>query len=205
MTGSEVETFLAIVERDRAARCNAILRDARERSAALLGEARREARRRVSTAVQDDRARSRQRTEAARAELLTRERQLHQEVATKLLSRGWEQLRTILRVRWQQPDRRARWMAALVADAARLLPHGSWRVQHPELDSAELESLARITTEASDAAPSLELAPEIEVGLCVHAASATLDGTLRGLLADCRRVEGRLLMELAHGGKDAAA
>ncbi len=201
MTGSEVETFLGIVERDRAARCELILRDARERAAALLAEARRDARHRVSTAVADDRARGRRRIEAARAELMTRERQLGQDVATKLLARGWEQLRAALLARWQQPQGRALWVEALLADAARLLPHGSWRIQYPP-GLSELAPLGRTAAEASGAAPELEPDPDIAAGLRVHIAGATLDGTLEGVLADRRRVEGRLLRELsrARGG-----
>lgn len=199
MTAGEVETFLAIVERDRAARCNAILRDARERAAALVAEARREARRRVATAVDDDRARSRQRTEAARAELMTRERQLEREVAAKLLARGWERLHALLLERWQVPEDRARWVEGLVADARRLLPHEIWRIQHPS-GFAELDRLERTAHEASGAAPALEADPGIEAGLRIHARGATLDGTLDGLLADRRRVEGRLLRELSRGG-----
>lgn len=199
MTGSEVTTFLGIVERDRVARCDAILRDARDRAAELLREARREARRRVSTAVADDRARSRRRIEAARAELLTRERQLDREVAAKLLARGWDALRQALLAQWQEPEGRARWIAELVADARRLLPHGTWRIRHPPA-LAEIELVARVAGEASGAAPELEPDPDIAAGLCVHVAGATLDGTLEGLLADRGKVEGRLLMELAGGG-----
>ncbi len=199
MTGSEVETFLRIVERDRAARCDAILHDASDRAAELLREARREARRRVSTAVADDRVRSKKRVEAARAELMTRERELGRDVASKLLARGSDALHQALLARWREAESRARWISALVADAERLLPHGAWRIQHPS-GFAEVELLTRVASETSGAAPVLEADADITAGLCIHIAGARLDGTVAGLLADRGKVEGRLLMELSGRG-----
>ena len=190
----EVAAFLAIVERDRAARCDTILNEAQNRAAELTRSARRDAHGRVSTAVRDDRARSHQRVEAARAELATRERQLEREVKTTLLVRGWERLRVELADAWTLAERRARWIDALIADAGRLLPRGSWRIEHPR-GLAELESLSRAAEQASGAVPALEPA-DIEAGLRIHVQGATLDGSLDGLLADRRSVEGRLLREL---------
>lgn len=196
-TSSDLSAFLTIVERDRAARCQAILRDAETRAAELLRAARSDARRRVSTAVRDDRARGRQRIEAARAELSTRERRLQQEVAATLLSRAWDRLRTELALRWERAETRAHWVGNLTADAVRLLPAGTWTIQHPAgLDPGELEPLARAAAEVGGAPPSLEAHEEIEAGVRVQAAGATLDGTPEGVLADRPGVEGRLLMDL---------
>ncbi len=196
-TGEEasVAGLLEVVERDREERCRRIRAEAVARVAELVRAERREARRRVTDAVRAERDRAEQRREAVLAELLTREREIEQSVGKALVARCWDRLRAVLVARWGEPISRARWTMTLVEQARKVLPVGTWLVEHPR---ALLPSeVAAQIGPASGRAPSLSAKDEIRAGLRLSSEGVTLDGTLQGLLADRSSVEGRLLMELS--------
>ena len=80
--------LLALVERDRAAQCDAILSDANGRAAALLGEAHAEALARMREVFAEERRRAHEILAAAHAKLSTRQRLHDQQRTAALLALG---------------------------------------------------------------------------------------------------------------------
>ena len=195
-----VQALLGRVEDSRRERRERTLEEGRQRADELVARARGETRARTVSTARDERERQNRRLGAARAELLTRTRQLEQNLAAKLLGRGWERLRIELCERWRTPAGRARWGQALIARAAEVLTPGRWTLEHPAgVPEAELDALASRIGEVAGEPPVLEAKAELEAGLRIVADSATLDGSVEGLLSDKASVEGRLLVELGRG------
>jgi vacuolar-type H+-ATPase subunit E/Vma4 len=190
----ELRGFIDLIERDRIERSRQIMSEAEARARELVQTARREAARRFRAALADQRERGRRRIDAARAELATSERKRRQELARQLLDRAWNALERELSERWQDPESRARWTAALVERGLSVLPKAGWLIEHP----AKLgpERLDPCIAEVSGHAPNLVAHPGIQAGLRITCAGVRLDASLEGLLADRAGVEGRLLVEL---------
>jgi len=197
----QTQALLALVEADRAKKCDAILAEARARATALLDEAHADARGRIRAAFVEERARRDERVAAARANLQTRRRLALQRRAAALLAEGWRQLPDALTRRWQQPETRAEWVAGVVASARERLPRTGWRITYaPDWPAAERESLARELTAALDVAPDFVLDAAARAGLRIAAGGNVIDGTLSGLTADRAEVGARLLQLLEEGG-----
>jgi len=197
----QTQALLALVEADRASKCDAILAEAQARAQALLDEAHAAARERIRAAFDEERARRDERVAAARANLQTRRRLALQHRAAALLAEGWRQLPEALVRRWRQPEARAAWVADVVAGARERLPRSAWRITHaPDWPDPEREALARELTAALDAAPELVLDPDARAGLRIAAAGNVIDGTLKGLTADRAEIGARLLQLLEQGG-----
>jgi hypothetical protein len=175
--------FLEMIDATRKARLDEIERRSVDEAREILRRARSEARERVHRAVVENRKRSRRELAAARAELETALRKLSQETHGAALRDGMSELVRVLEARWRDPETRARWIAAAIAGAERLLPKARWRIEHP--------AGVAIDVPGAGAVPA-----DIAAGLRITAGSATLDATLDGLLARRAEVEGRLLHEL---------
>ncbi len=189
---SQTQALLALVEADRARRCDAILDEARARAAALLAAAHAEARRQVHDAFREERARRVERVAAARANLQTRQRLGEQQRAAAFLAAGWQRLHEELLRRWREPATRRAWVASVTADAARLLPRAEWRITHaPDWPPAERDGVAAEL--ARGIAPSFHPDAAIGAGLKIAALGNVIDGTIEGLLADRAAIGARLL------------
>jgi hypothetical protein len=175
--------FLGMIDATRKARLEEIERRSADEVRAILRGARSEARDRVHRAVVENRERSRRDLAAAKAELETAFRKLSQETHGAALRDGMSELVRVLEARWRDPEARARWIAAAIAEAERVLPKTRWRIEHPPS--------VVIDVPGSETVPA-----EIGAGLRITAGTATLDATLDGLLARRAEVEGRLLHEL---------
>jgi hypothetical protein len=199
----QTQALLALVEADRAKKCEAILAEARARAIALLDEAHADAARRMRAAFVEERARRDERVAAARANLQTRRRLALQRRAAALLALGWSRLPDELSRRWRAPDARRTWVANAVASAREILPRAGWRITHaPDWPDAERDAVARELTAALDAAPEFIVNPGVGSGLRIAAGGNVVDCTLHGLTADRADVGAQVLRLLDTGRAD---
>jgi hypothetical protein len=191
------EALLALVERDRASQCDAILTEARGRAAALLDDARADALARVREAFAEERHRAHETTAAARAKLQTRRRLHDQHRTAVLLALAWQRLPAALRARWRDDATRHRWVDAILAVALQVLPRTPWRIVHgPDWPEGERQALLTRVAPQLDAAPAFDNDDGIVAGLRVAASGNVVDGTLAGLVDDRAEVGARLLRHL---------
>lgn len=189
--------LLALVEADRARRCDAILDEAKRRASVLLEQAHADARTRMRQAFREERERTRQRVAAAQAKLQTRLRLATQHRAAALLATGWQKLPAEMLRRWRQTDTRLAWVASVVASARVMLPRMAWRIGHaPDWPAPEREKLAAELTGALGAAPTFVADANIRAGLKIAAGGNVIDSTLDGLIADRTEIGAQLLREL---------
>jgi hypothetical protein len=200
----QTQALLALVEEDRAAKCEAILAAARDRVGAMLDEAHADARRRMRAAFLEERTRQEARVAAARANLQTRRRLALQRRAAALLAEGWRKLPDELRRRWRHPEARRAWVASVVASARDLLPRAGWRITHaPDWPAAERDDLARELAAALGAAPEIVVDTNAGAGLRIAALGNVIDSTLRGLMTDRAEIGAQLLHLLESTEADA--
>lgn len=196
----QMQALLALVDADRAQKCEAILAEARARAAALLTEAHVDARRRMRAAFLEERERRDERIGAARANLQTRRRLALQRLAAALLAEGWRKLPDELMRRWRQPEARRAWVASVVASARALLPRTGWRITHaPDWPAAERDELARELAVALGTAPEIVVDATADAGLRIAAGGNVIDSTLHGLTADRAEIGAQLLRLLEAG------
>jgi hypothetical protein len=190
----QTQALLALVDADRAGKCDALLSEAREQAAALLAQAHTAARQRMREAFREERERRDERVAAARANLQTRRRLALQQRAAALLAAGWQRLPAELTRRWREPETRRAWVAGAIAAARELLPHAAWRITHaPDWPATERDELAVELIHALGAAPAFVADANIGAGLKIAATGSVIDSTLAGLLADRAEIGAKLL------------
>jgi len=190
----QTQALLALVDADRAGKCDALLSEAREQAAALLAQAHTAARQRMREAFREERERRDERVAAARANLQTRRRLALQQRAAALLAAGWQRLPAELTRRWREPETRRAWAAGAIAGARELLPHAAWRITHaPDWPATERDELAVELIRALGAAPAFVADANIGAGLKIAATGSVIDSTLAGLLADRAEIGAKLL------------
>jgi len=196
------DALLAVIEEDRARRCEAIEAEARQQAAELLGEARFAARVRVREALAIERRRLRDGLAAIDASLATEVRLHDQRGFRALLDRTWDRLPNMLAVRWADAGLRSEWAQHIVASARAVLPVGAWTLVHgPGWPPAEREHLAESLERLGIAATFLERSG-FGPGLEVRCHGNRVDGTAAGLTADPGEVGARLLECLAAIAKE---
>jgi hypothetical protein len=189
--------LLELVETDRRTRSEALIAEARARAAALVAQAHADARVRMRDAWTEERQRAHDRVAAALANLQTRRRLHEQHHSAALLDLGWQRLPRALRERWRDARCRSLWTAAVVADATRLLPGGSWRIVHaPDWPETERRALAARLAREGGVQPGFIADAGIEAGLRIDAGGNVVDGTLAGILADRDDIGARFLRQL---------
>jgi len=194
---SREEALLVLVENDRAGQCDAILSEAKQRAAVLVGEAHAEALTRVREVFADERRRAHESLAAARAKLATRQRLHDQRRTAALLALAWQRLPDALRLRWRDGALRRCWVDAILAAALKVLPRRQWRIAHgPDWPVAERQALLARLAPDLDAAPACDEDAGIVAGLRIAAGGNVVDGTLAGLVEDRAQVGAQLLRQL---------
>jgi len=194
---SREEALLTLVERDRAAQCDAILAEAQGRAAALLREAHAEALARMREVFVEERRRAHESLAAAHAKLQTRRRLHDQHRTAALLALAWQRLPDALCVRWRDGALRRQWIDAIVATALKVLPRTRWRVAHgADWPVEEREALLARLAPDLDTAPSCDEEASIVAGLRIAAVGNVVDGTLAGLVEDRAQVGAQLLRQM---------
>ena len=196
----ETQALLDVVEADRARRCGEILDTAKRRADDTVRQAHEDARERMRQAFIEERERTAARIASAQANLQTRRRLDAQQRSAALLAAGWRQLPEALRRRWRDPERRAEWIASVLAAARAALPRGPWRIAHPVAwPAAEVDAFVAALTAELGAAPQMVASDTVPAGISISADGNIVDGTLDGLVADRREIGARLLHHLERG------
>jgi hypothetical protein len=199
----QAQALLDLVAADRAQKCEAILAEARGKAADLLRQAHTDARDRMRKAFREERERHDARVNAARANLQTRRRLGLQQRAAALLATASTRLPDELLRRWEAAPTRRTWVAAVIADARRLMPGGAWQILHARnWPATEREAIATELASALGAAPTFIADAGIRAGLKICADGNIVDGTLDGLIAD-RAVIGAQVLHLLEAEAEA--
>ena len=194
---SREQALLALVERDRAAQCDALVAEATGRAAALLQGAHAEALARMREVFAEERRRAHESLAAARAKLATRQRLHDQRRTAALLALAWQRLPDAVRLRWRDGALRRRWVDAILAAALKVLPRSQWRIMHgPDWPVAERQALLARVAPNLDAAPASDEDAGIVAGLRIAAGGNVVDGTLAGLVEDRAQVGAQLLRQM---------
>lgn len=194
---TQMQALLALLEEDRRRQCDALMADAHARARAVLRQTQDDARVRMRAAFAAERQRLDQQLKEAAARLQTELRLREQERRAQLLRLAWDMLPAALLQRWQDPDRRSKWVAQAIDSAQRLLPHDSWTLSvAPGWPAQEREQVLRSVASRLGAMPGCSEASQLQAGLLIMAGGSRLDATLAGLLADRAAIEARLLDHL---------
>lgn len=196
---ARVQALLELVEADRARRCGAIARDARQRMDAIRAAARATALQRLRAAIAEGRERREAATAAAQAKLQTHRRLHDQRRAAAWLAEAWRHLPDALHARWLDPVSRQAWVWRVLDEARTAVGIGPWRILHAALPDEERERVA--SRLAPDAVASLEWIYDgaIRAGLKVCSAGNVIDGTIEGLVTDRSDIAARLLRHMEDG------
>lgn len=177
----------------------AAVADAAEQEArGTLTQARKTARGRVHEAIADLRREGEMRLARAHAQLDAELRAQAQRQSARAVADAMPMLREALAARWQEPEARKAWTAAIAELAATRLRRGTWQVTHPADWSAEEQQAFRAVVGDADGI-AFEADNDMRAGLRITADQATLDATPDGLLADTRTIAALLLDELTKG------
>lgn len=191
---TQMQALLTLLEEDRRRQCDALIADAQARATSVLEQAQRDVRVRMRAAFAAERQRLDQQLKEAAARLQTEQRLREQERRAQLLRLAWDMLPAALLQRWQDPDRRSKWVAQAIDSAQRLLPHDSWTLSvAPGWPAAEREQVLRSVASRLGAMPGCSETAQLQAGLLIVAGGSRLDATLAGLLADRAAIEARLL------------
>ena len=190
----QAAALLALVEADRARKCDAIDAEAASRAATIVADAHQAARQRMRAAFAEERARHDARVAAARANLETRRRAAANAFATAQIAAGLARLPAVLDRRWRDAGARRAWVDDAVRQARARLPQGAWRIVHaPGWPRDEREALATALRDAHRTTVAFDEDAAIGAGLRLSAGGNVIDGTLAGLTAD-RDETGALLL-----------
>ncbi|CAG1001408.1 hypothetical protein BURK1_02888 [Burkholderiales bacterium] len=195
----QASALLALVEEDRARKCDAIDGAARARAGAIVREAHAAARARMRTAFAEERSRMDARVAAARANLDTRRRAAANAFAGALIAAGVERLPAALDGRWADAPARRAWVDDAIRQARALLPRGAWRIAHaPGWPQDERDALAADLSRTHGTSVAFAEEPALGAGLAIASGGNVVDGTRAGLTSDRDEI-GALLLATMEG------
>lgn len=195
--------LLNVVDQFRDTRRDQILLDAQTQAHDSIRQAYRKARARLHVSIMEEREHGFHELISAEAQLQTQQRQLRQQDDMALLQRVWPLLEQTLAARWRDAAQRALWIDQIITDALRVLPAAPWRVEHAvDWPADEQQTLAASIQQHTGHAPQFIPIKDIVAGLRINVESATLDGTVQGLLVNRSQIEALLLAHChtAQGG-----
>lgn len=191
---AQVRAMLEGIRQDLESRRKEMLAEAEGQARSLRRAARRQARTRVSQAVAEEREQRDRSLQKASAALASRIRRKQQDLDKEHLELGHEALREALIERWSDPDARASWAAALLLQAAALLPNSTWVIEYPA--SLDAKEAARLLSPPGKASVETRPAEDMEAGFRLRHQDALLDMSVEGLLAQADEMAGELLAEI---------
>ena len=193
----QAAALLALVEADRARKCDAIDAEARSRADAIVRDAHVAGRARMRTAFAEERDRMEARIAAARANLETRRRAAANSFAAAQIAAGADRLPAALDARWIDASARRPWVDDAVRQARALLPRGAWRIVHaPGWPQDERDALAADLARTPGTPPTFVEDATVGAGLKLAAGGNVVDGTRAGLVADRAEIGALLLATL---------
>ncbi len=192
--GQQADALVAEIQRKVALAAREVM-DAAAREAAAIRQSARDKARRQLDRVRVELRQTRERHLAqATAENDAAARRRTAASARELLAVGWPLLEKALEARWHEAGARTRWIEAVLDAACARLQPGAWVVRVPaDLDAAGHQALRNALVVRGAAEAVVERDGALRAGLSVESAGATLDATVRALLADRAEVEAMLL------------
>ncbi len=186
--------LLNVVDQFRDNRRDQILQDAQTQAHDIIRQAYQKARARLHVSIMEEREHGFHELISAEAQLQTQQRQLRQQDDLAMLQRVWPILEQTLIARWHDTAQRGLWIDQVLADAFRVLPAAPWRVEHAvgwpvDEQQTRVASIQQHTGHAPQFIPT----EDIVAGLRINVESATLDGSLQGLLVNRSDIEALLL------------
>ena len=105
-------------------------------------------------------------------------------------------LEKALAARWESRAARIHWAEVTVREAAEVLLGREWTLQHPlEWNEAERDEALGFAAQHCDAEIAPAAAEDLDAGLRIRSGGATVDMSVRGLMANQRGIKGALLAE----------
>jgi hypothetical protein len=189
-----VDFYIRELELLRERHCAKVLAEARAQAKEIVGPAFREARLRARSVLTEERELLQKKIQAAEARLRAAELQRRHRGQAGLLQLAYDQLLQSLAGGWLDPQRRRRWVFAVLDDAVKRLPRTGWQVRHPEGWGAEEIAAARQHLHGRKVlSPAFIADSGLTAGLRIHCEGVVLDGSVAGLVSDRQRIEARLL------------
>lgn len=191
----QVDSIVSELRRQQSLRCQELVRHAEAEAKRLLRDSRRKLYQRGREAVQEERRRREKALQQARHRIRAAEGERTRQQYAELLEAAWPELIDTLRQRWADGASRESWCRKLFAEGRRAFGTTTpWTIEHPaDWTAHDARLLGTLLADASAPDPDYRLDPDIAGGLRIRSATGSLDGTVEGLLADRRLVEGRLL------------
>lgn len=184
--GQDAHRLIEHIRASQARECEGLIEAARAQAQALLQEARRSAARRLHATVMAERERIAREQALAEARIHTAERECAQQRLQGLFDRALSQLELALLARWAEPGPAARWIEALVAQAAAALPTRDWTLVRggPCWQAHHEAAWSQAVAACGARTASVEQVADLHAGLRIRAQGVVLDATLATLLAD---------------------
>ncbi|HSC06486.1 MAG TPA: hypothetical protein VLD59_06650 [Steroidobacteraceae bacterium] len=196
IVAAQLQALLEHLERDRDRRCSAESASARERARAIVRSAFGEARKRMREAVRYERSRLEESLVLRRAEFEAARRREEHAAFQLLVRRACDALPALLERRWSDGAVRREWCEGALAAAALRLRGTDWTIEiAPGAGEEERSALLARAAALRAGSHTLSERSELVAGLNVHAAGATLDATVAGLLDDRAAIGSRFLHE----------
>lgn len=190
----QTEHLLAIVENNKANKCNEILQHAQEESERIIKHAYREARNRLHRDIESVRNNVRQQLSSAEAHRQTRLREMRQRADQEQLLMTQGPLQEALGRRWQTQESRLNWIRYLIQQASITLIERNWQIYHPsDWESQERDYLVQLLQDEFNCNVDFVGQDEISAGLRICDSGACVDGTIDGLTRQKFRIESMML------------
>jgi hypothetical protein len=188
--------LLQEIEQQSREESRALLSAAEREAHAIVAQARTAARERMHEAIEGLRREGARRLARAQAQVETEARQHAQQRTVGVIARAWPLLADALLARWSDPAGRSAWISGVAYHARDRLLASTWTVEHPVDWGTEDQQRFSQSLGTRDVAVSFVADHNLNAGLRIKAAEATLDATAQGLLMDRSAVAGMLLAEM---------
>lgn len=201
-TARQAQALLDLVVAWRDQECSRLAEAASQEAQRLRQEALAAARQQVHAAIEAARHQEAHAQQVRQAEQAQQERLRRQQAECRQLATGMDLLRRQLLARWLHKPARTQWLQMARQQAAVILFHQHWQVEHPAAWPAdEQAAFAHAVEAAGQESPRFTPRQELVGGVRICAGGACLDATVEGLLRDRAAIEAQLMALLQGNGE----
>ena len=191
---AQLERLLQIVDDYKTSLHEQIVTKVVQEKSLIIKSAYRDSRSHLHDNIEEIRKRYRREISAANARQGTLVKQREHADNIRFLHQAWDLIEEKLLERWCIAEQRKAWIDKVTHHAFRLLPPGSWRIEHPvDWLNIEKDALSNFIHQRIDNEPTFISDQNIKAGVRFGFSGATVDGTLQGLLADQARINAEML------------
>lgn len=193
-TAGQAQALVDLVLAWRDETCSRLTQEAIQEAHRLRQEALAAGRQQVHAAIEAARRQEAHAQQVQQAEQALQARRHRQQEECRQLATGMELLHRQLLARWQQKPARAQWLQMALRQAAAVLFHSPWQVEHPTAwPQDEQAAFAHAVEAAGQGRPHFIPRQELAGGVRICAGGACLDATVAGLLRDRAAIEAQLM------------